>query len=1139
MSLQFVLGGSGSGKSTYVYEKIIARSMKEEHKKFFILVPDQFTMQTQMDLVNMHPRGGILNIDVLSFSRLSHRILEETGGKKEPILDDTGKSLVLRQVAENLKEEIPVLGGNLKKIGYIHEVKSAISEFMQYGIDGEKMQEMLEYSQKRGVLHGKLKDLGVLYQGFMKYTREKYITTEETYTRLANLLDRSSLIKDSVIVMDGFTGFTPVQNQVIEKLLMLSEELIMTITLDEAEVKKEEFEEQQLFSLSKKTIRTVEKIAAQAKVEIKPWIWMTQEGIRFAKAPGIAHLEKNLFRYPFAARQEKTEDVEIFEAVSMESEVRHVCRNIRKLLREGYCYRDIALITGDLGAYSSLVEEIFEEYEIPVFLDKTREITLNPFIEYIRSALQIQVKQYSYETMFHYLRSGMVDIDRETIDKLENYCLAFGIKGKRAWNNLFCIQSGKDDEDSQKELEELNNARNKIVESLSVFKAGKQKVARQAEQLYEFLTANECGKKLQEYEKHFKEAGERSKEKEYSQIYRLTMELLEQMVSLLGDEVLSWEEFAQILDAGFGEIQVGMIPQSVDQIVAGDMERTRLKQVKALFVLGVNDGKIPKQTGSGGMISDLDREFLAEGDFELAPTPRQQMFIQKFYLYLNVTKPSHRLYLSYAKQNTEGKALKPSYFIASILKLFPGMEIKQEEKEEVFYTKEEGRTHLANVLEAYKREEKSGREDAYLLALLKVLKEASKEKPWVEDIMDGVFISYQEGRISKEAARILYGSMIESSVSRLEKMASCAYAHFLQYGLNLQEREEYSFEAVDMGNVFHGVLEIFAGKLAEKNYTWINFPEEEGKEILRSALEGYAINYGNTVLFSSARNAYVLEKMERILWRTVRTLQYQLQKGRFVPKNYEISFSSMEDLDTVRVSLSKEEKLYLQGRIDRVDTYEEGDRLYVKVMDYKSGEQQFQLAALYYGLQLQLVVYLNAAMELKKKQNPDKKVLPGAFVYYHIADPLVEGREGITEEEIESEIRRQLRVSGILNSDPEVLKGLDQSGEEKSDVIPVEYKKDGSLSSRSTVLEQEKIEQLQGYAEKKVRELGKEIADGNVAISPASFKKKESCTFCKYKDICSFDPRIPGYEKRMLKDLDAEEVWEKLREATAGEEEVK
>ncbi len=1139
MSLQFVLGGSGSGKSTYVYDRIIERSM-EEDKLFFVLVPDQFTMQTQMEFVNRHPRGGILNIDILSFSRLSYKINEETGGGKETVLDDTGKSLVLRKVAQELKDELPVLGSNLKKIGYIHEVKSAISEFMEYGIDQKKMESMLEYSKNRGGLHGKLKDLGTLYQGFTNYIGEKYVTTEETYERLAANLDKSKIIKNSVIVMDGFTGFTPIQLKVIRKLMMYADELIMTVTMDPREV-GQDAKMQQIFSLSHKTIRDVTKIAGEEKIECNPWIWMEREKKRFLQAPDLAHLEDNLFRYPYQIREEKADGIRIFEAATIEDEVKNTCKQIRRLLQEGYCYRDIAVIVSDLETYASQVEETFDEYEIPIFLDQTKKITLNPFVEYLRATIQILVKNYSYEAMFHYLRSGMVEYDRDLIDKLENYCLATGVKGKKAWSTLFCSFVGakgkdyteKEKKEQEKELEELNNTRNQIVESLSVFKSGKQTVREQVLQLYKFIENNQCMGKLETYRNEFSMAGDYAKEKEYAQIYRLIMELLNQIVSLLGDEVLTWEEFGQILDAGFGEIQVGMIPKSVDQIVVGDMERTRLKQVKALFFLGVNDGKIPKQSVSGGMLSDIDREFLAQGEFELAPTPRQQLFIQKFYLYLNVTKPSHKLYLSYANVGKDGKLLKPSYFIGGIRKLFSKITVEKTEDflDRECLTREEGRIQAARMLDRYKRGTLKDGEEDKLVALLKVLKEEADGKTWVDDLLDSVFYSYEGAKLSREAAKLLYGTVLHSSVSRLEKMASCAYAHYLQYGLGLREREEYSFEAVDMGNVFHGVLEIFAGKLANDGYTWTDFPPEEGKELLRSSLESYAINYGNTVLFATARNAYVKDKIEAILLRTIETMQYQLQKGKFLPQHYEISFSSLADLDAVSVQLNENEKMYLQGRIDRVDTYEKEQNLYVKVMDYKSSKQEFQLAAFYHGLQLQLVVYLNAAMELKKKQNPGKNVLPGAFVYYHVFDPLVDAKEGASQEDIDKEIKKQLRVSGIVSNRQEVLDGLDYEKEGASDVIEVEYKKDGTLGSRSHVMSTEQIETLQAYAAKKIAALGNEIADGNIAISPTTFKNKESCTYCAYKEICAFEPGLPGFQKRECKSMDTEESWSLIREA--------
>ena len=1129
MALQFILGGSGSGKSTYIFKKIIEKSMEEENRNFFLIVPDQFTMQTQMDMVNMHPRGGIMNIDVLSFSRLSYRILEETGGGGNPVLDDTGKSLILRRVAGELKEELPVLSSNLKKLGYIHQVKSAISEFMQYGIGEKEMEQLLAFSQERGGLYGKLKDLNRLYGGFLEFLKDRYLTTEEIYDRLATQLEKSKLIRNSIVVLDGFTGFTPIQNKVIRRLLELSDQTYITLTLDREAVRQKEVSENHLFSFTLKSLKSLKKIAQQAGVEVKEDIVLSTAGIRYKERKELIHLERHLFQYPVKSYEKATENISFFAAADMEEEVRQACRRIRQLVKEGYCYRDIAVIIGEPGEYSSMVEDLFDQYRIPFFLDETKTITLNPFIEYIRAAVAVMTKHFSYDAVFHYLRSGMVSMDRECIDLLENYCIAYGIKGKKAWSTLFLARDYKEEE-----AQLLNRLREQLVQEFQLLKPGKQKVEKQIKQLYSFLLNNKCEEKLKEYEKYFSRLEDKSKEKEYAQIYTLVMNLLEQILELLGEEVLTWEELGQILDAGFGEIQVGLIPQAVDQVVVGNMERTRLKQVKVLFFLGMNEGKVPRSSSKGGILSDLDREFLAQSDWELAPTPRQQLFIQKFYFYLMVTKPSHKLFLSYACMNSEGKSMKPSYFLEQMKRMYPQCrEERSGEKEFLPHTLQEARMITARLLFRMKNRKVKKQEELLLGALVPLLKEENSS--WWEQLWEASYYQYIPVKISKEAARALYGAVIYTSVSRLEKMAACAFAHHLAYGLGLKERQEYSFEAVDVGNIFHGVLEGFAGNLAKNNYTWIDFPLDEGKRILTETLESYAMSYGNTILFSSARNLYGMKKIERILWRTVRTLQYQLQNGKFLPKSFELSFSALDDLDSITLSLSAEEKMHLRGRIDRVDTFRQGDDLYVKVVDYKSGNQNFQLAGLYHGLQLQLVIYLNAAMELMKRKHPQAEVHPGALLYYQVTDPMIETKEELSEEQIEELIRKELRVKGIINEDKVVLEGIDKTHQEKSQVAHLEYKKDGSLSARSQVMSEEHIGLLQKYATKKAEELGSRILAGEIGKQPILLKNKDACTFCSFRHICGFDQRLAGYEKRIPRELEDEEILQQMRKMTEEE----
>lgn len=1138
MSLRFCFGPSGSGKSHRIYEEIMQRAAEEPGRNFLIIVPDQFTMQTQKDLVMRSDRDGILNIDVLSFGRLSHRILEEVGTKEMPVLDDTGKSLVLQKVAADLKEQLPAMGSLLHKQGYIHEVKSAISEFMQYGISTQDMDKLITSAQKRGALAMKLKDLKTLYRGFQDYIRDHFITTEETLDVLRRSLSKSKILKGSVVVFDGFTGFTPIQNRLIQELMRVCAETIVTVTIGVGEDPYKMDGEQKLFHLSKKTVADLEKLAAEAEVERGEELFVKGGPNRFAKAPALHYLEQNLFRYQYEPYAGEQQEIHMFEALSPREEVHQTALYIRHLIREqGMTYRDIAVVIGDLEGYASYVETEFGQLEIPCFLDRTRGIVLNPMIEYIKSALQLYIKDFSYDTVFHFLRSGMADISREEIDELENYVIRTGARGYRTYSRLFTRRTEElqgnaegSEQAEEKTMERLNRIRQQFMDAVEILHMGSQeKAGDYVSHLYDFLEQNQVQQKLLNYQQQFEKEGDLSRAREYAQIYRLVMDLLDQVYELLGEEEISRQEFADILEAGFGEITVGTIPQNVDRIVVGDMERTRLKQVKVLFFLGVNDGNIPKNASKGGIISDMDREFLIESGTEMAPSPRQQMYIQRLYLYLNMTKPSEQLYLSYAKVNSEGKGIRPSYLIDTVRKLFPAMSVEYPQNRsrlEQIEGRQEGARYLAEELREYVEgtlpEEE--RQDFYLMYRAYEADAAGRDL-----LTRAAFRRYRESGLSRIVARALYGQQLENSVSRLETYAACACRHFLQYGLSLQEREEFGFEASDMGTVYHAVLENFAGKLAESNLTWWDFTEDFAAKAVKESVEAYAATYGETVLYSSARNEYAITRMSRILTRTVLTLQKHLKQGSFQPDDYELSFRFAEDLDSIHVDLSEDEKMHLQGRIDRIDVSEDAEHVYVKVIDYKSGNRKFDLAALYYGLQLQLVVYMNAAMEMESRKHPDKEIVPAALLYYHIDDPTIETPVELTDEQINEQILAKLRMNGVVNSDPGVVERLDRYMQDKSVVIPVEKKKDGSFSARSGVLSREEMQLISSYVDAKIRSIGREILDGKIAANPYEKGNEEACTYCAYKKVCGFDGSIPGYEKRQLEDLDKQALMQRMQ----------
>jgi ATP-dependent helicase/nuclease subunit B len=467
MSLQFIFGNSGSGKSHYLYQQIVEESIRHPEKNYLVLVPEQFTMQTQKDLCMAHPRGGIMNIDVLSFGRLAHRVFEETGKERQPILDDEGKNLVLRKIAGNYEDELTVLKGNLKKQGYISEVKSVISEFTQYGIDFEQLDSFMEGLNPESYLYYKLKDIRKVYEGFEDYLRDKYITKEELLDVLSQTVPEAKMLKDSVIAMDGFTGFTPVQNRLIGELLKVCDKIMLTVEMDRREdpfVYKHPY---QLFALSKQMVTSLTEVAQEVKVEIDEPVWLCKNPpYRFKENPEMAFLEEELFRYSRRKYSgEKMQSISLHEVHTPQEEAQYVAEEIRRLVREeGYRYREIAVIASDLNTYADSLEKACERYEIPVFMDHKKSILLNSFVEYLRSLLVMVEQNYTYESVFRYLRTGLCGFTRDEVDRLENYCLALDLKGFKKWDQVWVRKTPMT---KKEELEELNQLRVRFVEKLT------------------------------------------------------------------------------------------------------------------------------------------------------------------------------------------------------------------------------------------------------------------------------------------------------------------------------------------------------------------------------------------------------------------------------------------------------------------------------------------------------------------------------------------------------------------------------------------------------------------------------------------------------------------------------------------------
>ena len=1153
MSLQFILGNSGAGKTEYLYQHVIRESMANRQLNYLVLVPEQFTMQTQRDLCLLHPRGGIMNIDVLSFGRLAYRIFEEIGGQQKQVLDDEGKNLILRKLAVDMEDELRVLGGNLKKQGYISEVKSVISEFTQYGVDIVVLDELIESLEPDSFLYYKLQDIRKIYAGFESYLADHYITKEEILGALREVAHQSALLKESVIVLDGFTGFTPIQNRLLGELMKLCKGMLITVVIDEKEDVYRYPNPYQLFALPKQMITSLSEIAKEQRVEIGEMIKLFPKQLpRFVQVRGednelisskvenksissmgenssfltngenksgletventeslnggmqkglyteyqeeLGFLEANIFRNTKNRYPRELSGISLHAAGTPREEAEFIAGQIRKLVRGGMRYRDIAVISGSMSGYTMHLEKAFESYEIPYFMDHKKSILLNAYVDYLRSLLGMVSDGYSYISVFRWLRTGFSGFTPNQVDILDNYVRAVGIRGFKNWQKEWdkTTRQGKEED-----LPVLNQLRSEFVEKLAsinrVLTKSRKTVKEITVAVYEFLVQEELQQQLACREERFQSKNMFALAKEYAQVYGIVLDLFDKFVELLGTTKIALKEYCEMLDAGLEEAKIGVIPPGPDQVMVGDVTRTRIKNVKALFFVGANDCFLPGQLGSDGLLSGRDRERFNQKQITLSPSAKEQTYIQQFYLYMNLTKPSKRLYVSFSKVSTDGKSLRPAYLVAELRKLFPKLTIWNEEQE-LFgnreFTEKQVKCQLARGL--------TNRQYG-LSGEWKELYRWAKEKGQIGSLLAAAFFEKKAEKIGEHQANKLYSAVERVSVSRLEQFSTCAYAHFLSYGLRLREREEYTFKALDLGNVAHKALELFSHRLTKQGLQWRDLTEEYKVKLVEESVAQSIHQYDHTVLSSTARNAYMVHRIHRLIARSVWALSAQMADSDFTPIAYEWDFR--------------------QGVIDRVDTCVSDDQIYVTVTDYKTGMKKLDLVSFYHGLQLQLPVYLRAAMRAIEVEHPDKEVIPAGMFYYQIKDPLIQIEETKREEDITPSLLKELKLDGMIHKDEQVIERLERGLSGTSLLFPMGKKKDGELTANTRGLTKEEFQLLLDYTEKKEEQIKKEMYAGGVDPRPYRLGDQTGCEYCDYKAICGFDLRLAGYEYRKLDKL--------------------
>ncbi len=1113
MSLKFWIGGAKSDKSRRMYKFILDEADKNPDRQYLVIVPEQFSLSTQQELVFNSKNHGILNIDVLSFSRLAHRIGDEVGSSMSDAttLDDLGKSLLIGMLAGRMKKELAVFGDDIVKLGYVDKIKSVISEFMQYGISVDKAYEMSKAGDDKGrhLLSEKLSDIANIYAAFREYIKDRFTTVEETLDTVCRLVPDSSTIKNSVVVFDGFTGFTPVQNKLIGVLMEYAYSVHVALLMEDCiqeQTGKGRIREHELFYLSKHTMDQLGRMADERHVVIEDPYKADKIGI-----DNTCNSEAEI-AYTDNAQRSKLNNtsVRIFSGQNPDEEIRNVLARLLDLIRkEGYRYKDIAILAGDLPSYRHCIKRQFEKHGIPFFIDATEPILLNPFTEYIRSFIAIISENYSISSVFRFLKTGLAGFEPEEINILENYCLAANIKGYKAWHTNFTLKTGTAGEE---ELKTLNAIRERFVQKIDCFSpktkinaATKRTVKEFSTALYEMIESDEIEDKLKRAAEKFEDEQNREAAAVYAGLYIKIMDVLDEMCELIPDEKTDIRGFGNLLDAGLDAIRIGIVPLGMDYIQVGDLMRSRIGNVKALFIIGANDGIIPKASQKTGIISDSEKEFLTGSDDKLVLSPgaKEEIYTQQLYIYMATNKPSDILYVSYCRASSSGKAMLPSYIIRKLLNENDNAKIENTSLKSLM-DEEEAFAEMTDLIYPALSGTISNEDYERLREFIRYFGKNDKYKERLKTILQVVI--YEAGASGKDSigsalAHAIYGKHMDASITRLENYAKCAYSYFLKYGLALKEREIFSFEAKDMGNIFHDSMKEYSKLVADCGYDWVRISPKEREDLMDKAVDNVMETYRTEKLSSSARYAYMEQRIRRIMKKSAIVISDQLEKGKFVPKYFEIDFDTLKGNETISMRLSDEDMLRLRGRIDRIDTCETEDGIYVRVIDYKSSKHDVDFAAVYEGRQLQLLVYLGVARSIENS----KKVISAGTLYYHIDDPIITAEDELGAGDIKRLFMKDRRLNGLVNSDTDILKMSDEHITDDSTVLDVSFTQKGNLRATKQAVPGETLEMITEYVTECIKKMGRDILAGNIAVPEPDQKTRftgPDCSYCPFDAIC-------------------------------------
>ncbi|MDR2088561.1 MAG: exodeoxyribonuclease V subunit gamma [Clostridiales Family XIII bacterium] len=1146
-------------------ERLDALERGLERGSIAVIVPDQFTLQAERDAFDHLKRKGFMRLEIISLSGLGRRVLAETGRDARTPVGRTGRHMLLSVILKREARALEAFAGQEKQRAFIERMNDLLSELKLHNVSPADLEAMVR-AEEQPILKRKLADVLRVYGAYEEMIRGKYLDSEDHLRVFADGIPRSDFVRDAEIWMYGFDYLTPRDLDIVQALIGRARGVHIALT---GEIPPASGRDRELFRITERMIHGLRERAAAAGrpcalQDINGAGARPQTGAP-VRPPAAAHIERELFSYPFEEYEGEAPELTFLAASNYYTEAESAAAEISRLIREeAYRYRDILVICNDMDARAAIIKRVFSEHGLPVFMDRRKSLLHNPVLEYIAALAEVTAGDWRVEDVCRLMKTGLSPVSREQCEMLEEYATEFRFRGKGPWIRDFerlspyeradavpdPVRAGGETDagaaDGGRKLAALNVARSLIAAHIQKFAdmtAEDRGVRGRTEAFYLFLRDEaRLPEKIEAGVASLRARGRHEYADELSQVWESVVGVFDQMVAVLEDAFLSREDYADMLAAGLASIEIGLLPSTQDQILVGTMQRTRAGRVKALFVLGANDGVLPAAGVRDGVLNEEERARVLGTRGDAADSVAVlRAAEEELAIYRNLSRPEARLWIGCAVSSPEGAELRPSPVFERLRRIFP----KQPLKTDIRSRKDA----LEQVTTA----------DGALGALTRALREAPGDRaphpiwkavyahcrahaPQETEMLEKGF-GFSNGRagIGRDYAGRLYGTdgtpSIRLSPSSLERYARCPFSHFISRGLQPRESRVVEIGARERGDLFHRVIMAFCKALTradvrvcDADSAWMRLTASDCAECVDAvfaSLREEAEAFGN-----GKPEQYRLERIRAIAGTAAWIVAEQVKAGSIETMYFEERFGEGGRFPPIVHRLDGARAISIEGRIDRLDVLRGGR---AKIIDYKSGAERFDEEEARAGRSLQLMLYLaavtgaGAPAEARGGEGIPAAPAPlkpaGAF-YFRIARPQIDcaawpGGEEALAERAERELRKRFRLDGVALDDQEVLRAI--AGErieephyenKRSNILPLRVcadKETGELRLVKSVpgtrglLDEEAFARLRAEVAQRVRECCENLAEGVIDAHPARTDKASACAYCRYGGVCGYD----------------------------------